>query len=71
MRYHTVFEADWGYLLFETSWDKIDLLPRITVSQIDHAVITNVGFMMLSFNLVVFDGLMREFHKRSRRENKE
>lgn len=62
----TIFEEDWGNLVFETSFSKIDFLPRITACAIEHAFIFNIGFLMLSFNITIWDSLMREFNRKNR-----
>jgi hypothetical protein len=46
------------------SWDKIDFLPRITATGMTHAFIFNVGFLMVTFNLTIWDKPMREFNRR-------
>jgi hypothetical protein len=60
----TIFERDWGNLLLMVSWDKIDFLPRITATGMTHAFIFNVGFLMVTFNLTIWDKPMREFNRR-------
>ena len=48
-----IFDKDWGSMYCEASFNKIDFLPRITATGIDHAFIFNVGFLMLSINLTI------------------
>lgn len=64
-----IFDKDWGSMYCEASFNKIDFLPRITATGIDHAFIFNVGFLMLSINLTIWDELMREFNRRNSRND--
>ena len=51
-----LFEASWGNLLLDADFKEIDLLPRLTVSEIlCFGTIIHAGFLMLSLNLTVFD----------------
>lgn len=45
---------------------KIDLLPRFTLTQITGSLIINIGFLMLTFNLAIYDSEMREFNRKCR-----
>ena len=63
-----ITEQDWGCIDLNINFYKIDLLPRITISDMKGAFVFNVGFFMLTLNLVVFDkpnrALNREVRKR-------
>ena len=60
----TIFEKYWGNLVFEISIRKIDLLPRVTMTSIAHALIFNTGFLGLSLNLTFWGKAIREATKR-------
>lgn len=55
-----LFENYWGGLTLEATFKKIDLLPRVTISQLSHIYIINIGFLMLTLNLSVWDEAMRD-----------
>ena len=61
-------EEDWGCIDLNINFNKIDLLPRITISDMKGAFVFNVGFFMFTLNLVVLDkrnrALNREVRKR-------
>lgn len=63
-----IAEQDWGCIDLNINFDKIDLLPRITISDMKGAFVLNVGFFMLTLNLVVLNkpnrALNREVRKR-------
>lgn len=57
---------DWGGCDLTIDLKKIDLLPRFTLTQITGSLIINIGFLMLTFNLAIYDGEMREFNRKCR-----
>lgn len=63
-----ITEQDWGCIDLNINFNKIDLLPRITISDMKGAFVFNVGFFMLTLNLVVLNkpnrALNREVRKR-------
>ena len=52
---------DWGGCDLSIDFKKIDLLPRITVSEMTGCFFLNLGFLMLTFNLCIYDSATREF----------
>lgn len=65
-----LLEKDWGCLDLSINFRKIDILPRITLSDMTGVTILNVGFLMLTINLVILDEVLRE-HNRNKRINKD
>lgn len=65
MRDLKLFEEYWGNLIFSFCFGKIDILPRVTLSQLTGAFIINVGFIFFTLNLTIWDEAMREFNRRS------
>lgn len=56
---------DWGGCDLTIDFKKIDVLPRITLSQITGCnLILNIGFLMITFNLCLYDSEMREFNRK-------
>lgn len=55
----TIFDKDWGSLVLELSWNKIDFLPRFTANGFEHAFIFVAGFLMININFTVWDKPMR------------
>lgn len=55
---------DWGGCDLTIDLKKIDVFPRITLSQITGCFILNIGFLMLTFNLCLYDSEMREFNRK-------
>lgn len=66
MNYITIFERVWGNLLLDVRFNTIDFLPRVALTMIEHAFIFNIGFLMLSFNLTIWDKQIRDFNRRTR-----
>lgn len=64
MNYITIFERVWGNLLLDVRFNSVDFLPRVTMTAIDHAFIFNIGFLMLSLNLTLWDKQIRDFNKK-------
>ena len=58
----------WGSIDLHISFNRIDLLPRITLSDITGVFVMNVGFLMLNLNLVIYDREFREFNRRAEKE---
>ena len=52
---------DWGGFDLTIDLKKIDFLPRITLSQMTGCIFLNIGFLMLTFNLCIYDSATREF----------
>lgn len=59
-------DEDWGCVTFSINFNKIDVLPRITLSDMTGATILNVGLFMLTLNLCVLDRVQREMNRRCR-----
>ena len=57
---------DWGGCDLTIDLKKIDLLPRFTLTQMTGCFIVNIGFLMLTFNLALYDSEMREFNRKCR-----
>lgn len=55
-----IFEKVWGGLTLEATFKKIDLLPRVTISELGHIYIISIGFLMLTLNLSVWDKAVRD-----------
>lgn len=54
----------WGGCDICIDFKKIDFLPRFTLSEMTGCLVLNIGFLMLSFNLVIFGEEMRQFNKK-------
>ena len=65
-----LIEEDWGCLDLSINFRKIDLLPRLTISDMTGATILNVGFLMLTLNLVVLDEIGRRLNKEVRQRKR-
>ncbi len=60
-----LLSRDWGGCDLTIDFKKIDVLPRITLSQITGCnLILNIGFLMLTFNLCLYDSEMKEFNRK-------
>ena len=63
------YVRDWGGCDITIDLKKIDLLPRITLSQMTGInLMLNIGFLMFTFNLCIYDSEMREFNRKVREE---
>lgn len=61
--------GDWGGCSLLISFRKIDLLPRITISEMTGIpFMMDIGFLMFTFNLTVFGKQLRNINKRVREE---
>lgn len=60
------YTRDWGGCDLTIDLKKIDLLPRFTLTQITGSLIINIGFLMLTFNLAIYDSEIREFNRKCR-----
>lgn len=59
------YVRDWGGCDLTIDLKKIDVLPRITLSQMTGInLMLNIGFLMLTFNLCLYDSEMREFNRK-------
>lgn len=65
MRDLKLFEEYWGNLIFSFCFGKIDVLPRVTLSQLTGAFIINIGILFFTLNLTIWDEGMREFNRRN------
>jgi hypothetical protein len=54
----------WGGCHLEICFTKIDLLPRITLSELTGCMLLNIGFLMLTFNLCIFSSEIKEFNRK-------
>lgn len=59
-----IADKEWGGCHLDIDFKKIDLLPRITLSDLTGCLILNVGFLMLTFNLCIYNSDMREFNRK-------
>ena len=50
-----LIEEDWGCLDLNISSHKIDILPRLTVSDMSGAWVVNLGLFAFTLNLVILD----------------
>lgn len=56
---------DWGGCDLTIDLKKIDVLPRITLSQMTGiSLMLNIGFLMLTFNLCIFSSEIKEFNRK-------
>lgn len=62
-----ITEQDWGCIDLNINFNKIDLLPRITISDMKGAFVFNVGFFMLTLNLVVLNKPNRAHNREVRK----
>lgn len=60
-----LFEEYWGNLILSICFGKIDMLPRVTLSQFTGAFIVNVGFLFFALNFTIWDERMRDFNRRN------
>jgi hypothetical protein len=59
-----IANKDWGSADITITLHKIDLLPRFTLSEMRGiSLMLNVGFLMFTFNLAIYDKHMRRFVK--------
>lgn len=64
-----LLSRDWGGCDLTIDLKKIDLLPRITLSQMTGiSLMLNIGFLMITFNLCLYDSEMREFNRKVKEE---
>lgn len=60
---------DWGGCDLTIDLKKIDVLPRITLSQMTGiSLMLNIGFLMFTFNLCLYDSEMQAFNRKVREE---
>lgn len=59
-----IADKEWGGCHLDIDFKKIDLLPRITLSDLTGCLILNVGFLMLTFNLCIYSSDMRELNRK-------
>lgn len=50
-----LIEEDWGCLDLNISSHRIDILPRLTVSDMSGAWVVNLGLFAFTLNLVILD----------------
>jgi hypothetical protein len=63
------YVRDWGGYDLTIDLKKIDVLPRITLSQMTGInLMLNIGFLMITFNLCLYDSEMREFNRKVKEE---
>lgn len=62
-----LIEEDWGCLDLNISFRKVDILPRLTVSDMTGAWVVNVGFLAFTLNLVILGDVARQLNKEIRR----
>lgn len=53
MRDLKLFEEYWGNLIFSFCFGKIDVLPRVTLSQLTESFIINIGILFFTLNLTI------------------
>ena len=59
-----ILSKDWGGCDLAIDFRKIDLLPRITISEMSGCFALNMGFLMFTFNLCVLSSDVREFQRK-------
>lgn len=62
-----LIDEDWGALTLSVCFSKIDVFPRLTVSDMTGALIVSVGLFMLTINLCVLNSVQREMNRKYRR----
>lgn len=60
----TIAKKDWGGCDICIDFKKIDFLPRFTLSELTGCMFLNIGFLMITFTLCVYDDNMRRFVKK-------
>lgn len=64
-----IFDCDWGCLVLDLDFRKIDILPRLTVTDLpSFGIITNFGFLCFTLNLSVYYRNTRRFIRRHRND---
>jgi hypothetical protein len=59
-----ITDQDWGGCGLDIDFKKIDILPRITLSDMVGSLVLNIGFLMLTFNLYIYSSDLREFNRK-------
>jgi hypothetical protein len=63
------YVRDWGGYDLTIDLKKIDVLPRITLSQMTGInLMLNIGFLMITFNLCLYDSELKEFNRKVKEE---
>ena len=62
-----LIEEDWGCLSLNISARKIDILPRVTISDMTGAWLLNVGFLAFTLSLVVLEEQARQLNREVRK----
>ena len=57
-------DKEWGGCHIDIDFRKMDILPRITLSDFTGCLVLNIGFLMLTFNLCVYSSDMKEFNRK-------
>ena len=63
-----LIEEDWGCLDLNISFHRVDILPRITVSDMRGAWVVNIGFLAFTLNLVILDWVNRKLNSEIRKK---
>ena len=62
-----LIEEDWGCFSLNISSRKIDILPRVTISDMTGAWLLNVGFLAFTLSLVVLEEQARQQNREVRK----
>ena len=62
-----LIEEDWGCIDLNISFRKIDILPRLSISDMTGAWVLNVGFLAFTLNLVILGYAARQLNREARR----
>ena len=65
-----LIEEDWGCLDLNISFRRVDILPRITVSDMGGAWVVNIGFLAFTLNLVILDWVHRKLNREIRKKQR-
>ena len=57
-------DKEWGGCHIDIDFRKMDILPRITLSDFTGCLVLNIGFLMLTFNLCVYSSDMKKFNRK-------
>ena len=58
-----IADKEWGASNLLIDFKKIDILPHFCISQMTGLYLLSIGFLMLTFNLIIFDSNMRRMNK--------
>lgn len=64
-----IFEAEWGNLFFDFSIRDLDVLPRISLSEVQNfGTIIQIGFLSFALYLTIFTENVRRLNREEQRK---